>query len=110
MGCEKLSLPGGGVAIVCTRGRGRARKCCACTLAGGFQCDWKMGGAKTCDRYICPDHAKEVAKDKHLCPEHQEAYKAWLAARKPVQEHGSDEAHQGDVDQAHALGLDWKGA
>ena len=81
MGCETVKLPGGGAAIVCGRGR-RKYRCCACTLAGGLQCDWKVSPTKTCDRFICPDHAKEVAPEKHLCPEHQEAYKAWLAQRE----------------------------
>lgn len=80
MSCETIKL-GGTTAIVCTRGR-RPYRCCACTLAGGFQCDWKLTATKTCDRYICPEHALLVAPEKHLCPEHQEAYKAWLAARE----------------------------
>lgn len=80
MKCAHLKLPGGGTAIVCGR-RERPRRYCACDLAGGFQCDWKVSPTKTCDRFICPTHAQEVAKQKHLCPEHQEAYKAWLAAR-----------------------------
>ena len=80
MSCETVKLPGGGAAIVCSRRR--SYRCCACTLAGGMQCDWKLTPTKTCDAYICPDHALEVAKDKHLCPTHQEAYKAWLAERE----------------------------
>lgn len=79
MNCDRVKLPGGGVAIVCSRGR-RVR-CCACDLAGGFQCDWKVSKTKTCDAYICPDHAKEVAPGKHLCPAHQQLYKAWLKER-----------------------------
>lgn len=78
MKCAHLKLPGGGTAIVCSRG-GRPRRCFTCDLAGGFQCDWKVSPTKTCDRYICPDHAQLVAPEKHLCPEHQQAYKAWLA-------------------------------
>lgn len=81
MACDNLKLPGGGVAIVCTRG-GRRMRCFACHLTGGFQCDWKVAGENTCSRFICPDHAKEVAPGKHLCPEHQEAYKVWLARPK----------------------------
>lgn len=77
MACDNVKLPGGGVSIVCSRGRGRAQRCFACHLAGGFQCDWKVSATKTCDRFICPDHAKEVAPNKHLCPEHQQAYLKW---------------------------------
>lgn len=79
MSCDYIKAPGGGVAIVCSRTR--RRKCVACHLAGGFQCDWKVSEGKTCDRFICAEHAQEVAPGKHLCPVHQEAYKAWLAAR-----------------------------
>jgi len=78
--CETVKLPGGVRAIVCSRG-GRSRRCCACHLAGGFQCDWKVPGKGTCSRYLCPEHAKEVAPGKHLCPEHAEAYKEWLRRR-----------------------------
>ena len=82
MGCESIKTANGLTAIVCTRGRRKAQRCFACHLAGSFQCDWKLSKTKTCDRHICPEHAKEVATDKHLCPEHQEAYDAWLA-RQP---------------------------
>lgn len=81
MGCDHIKVPGGGAAIVCTRAV-RRHKCCACHLAGGFQCDWKLSETKTCDRFICPEHALKVAPNKHLCPEHQETYKAWQAKRK----------------------------
>lgn len=72
MPCEHING-----AIVCSRGP-RKHRCCACHMAGGYQCDWKVSDTKTCDRYICPEHAKEVAPNKHLCPEHQEAYARWL--------------------------------
>lgn len=111
MSCENVKLPGGGFAIVCGRGR-RTPRCRWCERTPGkFQCDWKLGGGKTCDKHICAKHAQEVGPDKHLCPEHQETYKKWLAARHaPAQpELGSAEAKQEDADMAHALGLDWKG-
>ena len=80
MTCETVKLPSGGAAIVC--GRGRRMRCFACHLAAGFQCDWKLSPTERCDRFICPEHAQQVAPEKHLCPEHQQAYKAWLAARE----------------------------
>lgn len=71
-----------GSAIVCTRGRkAKAWRCGFCGLAGGFQCDWKIGGGKTCDVHLCPDHAKEAAPGKHLCPLHAEAWERWKAER-----------------------------
>lgn len=81
MPCDHVELPGGGVAIVCSRGRRAKAWRCFCGLAGGIQCDWKVGGGKTCDAHLCPDHAKEVAPEKHLCPTHQEAYAKWQAER-----------------------------
>ena len=47
-----------------------------------YQCDWKVGDGHTCDKFICPAHALEVASGKHLCPEHQIAYSAWLERRR----------------------------
>lgn len=73
-------------AIVCSRGARKWR--CFCGLAGGYQCDWKVGGTTakgtqpTCDAHLCPEHAVEVAPGKHLCPTHLEAYKEWQAKRE----------------------------
>lgn len=77
MPCDRIKL-GDSTMIVCSRGR--RRRCCACYLQGGFQCDWKVSKTKTCDAFICAEHAQQVAPEKHLCPEHQETYKAWRAA------------------------------
>jgi hypothetical protein len=81
MPCDRIKLDGNPLqtAIVCSRGR--ARRCGFCYLQGGFQCDWKVSTSKTCDAFICPEHAQQVDKGKHLCPAHQEEYKAWLARR-----------------------------
>lgn len=77
MPCAHIKLPGGGHAIVRYSGA-RQKKCKVCKHAAPYLCDWKVGKAKTCDKPICGQHAKEVAPDKHLCPEHQVAYDAWL--------------------------------
>lgn len=68
MPCYPVKMAGGGVALV--RTSGRRYRCCACTLVASLQCDWKVSKTKTCDRYICPEHAQEVAPNKHFCPEH----------------------------------------
>lgn len=83
MACDRIKLDGAplGMAIVCSRGR-RAYRCCACTLVAALQCDWKLTKTRTCDAFICPDHALEVAPGKHICPEHQPAYQAWKARRE----------------------------
>lgn len=83
MHCTRVRLPNGLKAIVCSSGQLPLRHPCACGKAAPFQCDWKLGGRKTCDRYICARHAQEVGPDKHLCPEHQVAYRQWLAQRAP---------------------------
>ena len=79
MSCDPVVLHGGARAIVCSRGR--RYKCFACHAGAGYQCDWKIGGGRRCDRFICPTHALEVAPGKHLCPEHDQAYAAWKARR-----------------------------
>lgn len=82
MSCDHIKVPGGGVAIVCSRGR-RQQRCRWCvSRPGKFLCDWKVGPGKTCDKPICSEHAQEVASNKHLCPEHQKTYTAWLAGRQ----------------------------
>ncbi len=83
MNCNHVKLPGGGFAIVCGRGHPTPRCRWCVSRPGKFLCDWKLAGGKTCDKPICPEHAQEVAPNKHLCPEHQKAYAAWLAERQP---------------------------
>lgn len=81
MHCNYLRDPKTGelIAIVCG-GRNRV-KLCACGRHSRFQCDWKLGAGKTCDKHLCSNHAQECGPEKHLCPEHQETYRRWLAAR-----------------------------
>lgn len=67
-----------GTAVHINFGRGKGPPPCKeCGWIGQFQCDWKIGEGKTCDKYICEKHALQVADDKHLCPEHQAKYEAW---------------------------------
>lgn len=80
MRCGTIKLENGMTAIVCS-GRRRAPRCRWCPHTSGFQCDWKIGGGRACDKHLCADHAQEVAPDKHLCPEHQQSYEQWLAKR-----------------------------
>lgn len=81
MVCERVSLPGGGAAIVCSPGR---RKRCACGKPAPFLCDWKVPSRRTgtCDAPICADHATAPAPDKHLCPAHAADYAQWAVARE----------------------------
>lgn len=80
MNCERVQVPGGGVAIVCgTRRRDR----CKCGKPATQLCDWKIKTRRsgTCDAPICNACSTKPAADKDLCPEHAQAYRDWKAAR-----------------------------
>lgn len=50
MPCETVKLPGGGGAIVCSRGRRGASKPCAfCPRTSSRLCDGPRPGGKTCE-------------------------------------------------------------
>jgi hypothetical protein len=54
MRCERLALPNGAVAIVCTRGQRRPR--CSCGGYSKYQCDFPLRGkvaGRTCSRHLC---------------------------------------------------------
>lgn len=42
----------------------------ACNWTAEFQCDFPIAKGKTCDRYLCEDHAYQVGPDKHYCASH----------------------------------------
>lgn len=80
--CDRVSLPGGGVAIACSR---RKRKRCACGKPATLECDWKMPQRKsgTCDAPICSRCTTSPAPDKDLCREHARAFEEWKAKNRP---------------------------
>jgi hypothetical protein len=80
MHCTRVQLPHG-IAIACTSHRLKTHRCEQHRAVAGFQCDWKTGPGKTCDRWLCGQCAEEVGPDRHLCPEHQAAYREWKAKR-----------------------------
>lgn len=57
MPCERFPIEGGGVAIICSRGR------CAFPLPGG----------RACGRELCEDHGEQHGPDLVLCPQHARA-------------------------------------
>jgi hypothetical protein len=75
MPCEVIHLPGGGTAIVCSRGR---RQRCACGKPATLLCDWKVKGKRsgTCDKPLCASCSHSPAPEKDLCPEHAADWKA----------------------------------
>lgn len=83
MTCERVSLPGGGFAIVCHSGpRGGRQRCSWCsTKVGAFQCDWRIEKGRRCNKHLCADHTLQVDQDKHLCPAHVVAYRRWLVGQ-----------------------------
>jgi hypothetical protein len=81
--CDRVSLPDGGTAIVCSSGR---RKRCACGRPADLLCDWKVPARRsgTCDAPICSTCTTSPTADKDLCPTHGQAYRDWLAVRAPA--------------------------
>lgn len=79
MGCESVTLPGGGAAIVCSPTRR-----CKCGERATLLCDWKVPERKsgTCDAGICARCATSPAPEKDLCPAHAQAYVRWQAERQ----------------------------
>lgn len=81
MPCDRVTLPDGTAAIVCSRGPRRAR--CACGKPATRLCDWKVPGRRsgTCDAPICASCATSPAPDKDICPAHAPALRAWQETR-----------------------------
>jgi hypothetical protein len=85
MTCERVTLPGGGSAIVC--GPRQPYDRCRCGRIATLLCDWKMPeGATirksgTCDTPLCERCTTSPAEGKDLCPKHAEAFEAWRAGR-----------------------------
>lgn len=80
MTCERVSLQGGGTAIVCT---GRRSQRCKCGKSATLLCDWKVPRKKsgTCDAPICALCTTKPAPDKDLCPKHGDEFEKWKASR-----------------------------
>jgi hypothetical protein len=71
MTCEIVTLPGGGRAIVRYSGR-RLPRCemPGCRRPAERQCDYPIAAGKTCDRYLCRDHAVRQGRNRDFCPDH----------------------------------------
>lgn len=75
MVCTRITLPGGGTAIVCGP-KTRAKRCaCGSGRPADLLCDWKVLGG-TCDAAICSACTHVPAPDKDLCPTHAAEWKA----------------------------------
>ncbi len=74
--CQRVELPGGGVAIVCGI-RERSRKCAFCNSdrPATVLCDFPISEARsglpiTCDKPMCTACARQVGPDRDHCPDH----------------------------------------
>jgi hypothetical protein len=78
MTCDRVSMPTGGTAIVCTQTRR-----CKCGHRATLLCDWKVPGKKsgTCDAPLCDRCTTSPMEGKDLCPKHAEAFEAWRVGR-----------------------------
>jgi hypothetical protein len=47
----------------------------SCRAPSGYQCDYPVRPGKTCNRYLCANHAHEVGTNVHYCPEHTAQWK-----------------------------------
>lgn len=81
--CERVALPGVGVAIVCGGRRPRPRPCAYCGEPSAFLCDGPRrhyaGRTATCDRPLCRTHAIHVPPNRDFCKEHREQARAAAA-------------------------------
>lgn len=71
MPCDKIPVPGG-IAIICTRGRGMKR-CHYCNHVAPFLCDHpviRQGKRGTCDTPLCEQCLNSAAKNTDLCRPH----------------------------------------
>ena len=77
MTCTKIEIPGGGVAIVCTRGRrkGKPKKCATCERIGAdLECDG-------CDKILCSGCSVSPSTNVDFCPACARAtFVSWLQA------------------------------
>jgi hypothetical protein len=73
--CEFISLPGGGRAILCSRGRRKFCQFCS-KEAATLLCDGpppRGAKRKTCDASVCRSCATHVGPNRDLCPNCQRA-------------------------------------
>lgn len=78
MTCHRLELPGGGVAIACTRGRARPAKCATCNVGrAGLLCDG-------CDAKLGACCAVSPRPGLDFCPAcFEPVWRLWLRTLAP---------------------------
>jgi hypothetical protein len=70
--CERVSMPGGGVAIICGGSR-RRPPCVHCAQPSDFACDGppRRAGRPTCDRPLCRRCRIHVPPHQDFCKDHR---------------------------------------
>lgn len=82
MACERAELPGGGVAMMCSRGKRSKKAPCACGNEGTHICDFPIGGVhkRTCDVPLCAQCLTKGGGGD-LCRKHAQEWKEKLGVR-----------------------------
>jgi hypothetical protein len=76
--CERVAMPGGGVAIVCGVRRAKPKPCAQCGHASTVLCDGPPRDSGrlrsvTCDRPLCGRCRIHVPPNRDFCREHRAA-------------------------------------
>lgn len=77
MPCDRVDLPGGVSAIVCSRGSRRSKPCAHCGSTSYLLCDFpvlRAGRRTTCDAPLCHRCTTRHAGDVDLCRPHAERW------------------------------------
>ena len=81
MPCYHVDV-GGMPAIICGK---LGPHCIRCRRPGAFQCDYPVGErGRTCDAYLCAEHAHQIGPDRHLCPLHLTVHSRERFSRTPT--------------------------
>lgn len=73
--CERIQMPGGGVAIICGVRRRRRPACVHCGQPSAFECDGppRTPRHQTCDNALCRRCRIHVPPNKDFCQHHRVA-------------------------------------
>jgi hypothetical protein len=79
--CERVTMPGGGVAILCGGRRGRRPPCVHCGEPSAFECDGPPRDRRrtTCDHPLCRRCRIHVPPNQDFCKDHRSAAQAAAA-------------------------------
>jgi hypothetical protein len=98
MPCRTISTGGDTYAIICSRGRERAKPCehPGCGKPGGLLCDFPLAKGGTCSRAFCKAHGQHLAHETDWCAAHVRWWEA-IAGLLGVGWFAEDERPAGEV-------------